>query len=321
MAQESTTRDEASQAPKGGWMGVLKRTKRGIGRDHVTIVAGGVAFFGLLAIIPALAALISLYGLLSDPEQIRTQFVTLRNVVPQEAYEILNKQMENIIASARTAGFGAALGLLLALWGGAKGMKALIEGLNIMYHEEEKRGFVKLNLTALLLTVLGVVGIAVAVGLVAVLPALLNSLGLGESTKLIVSLVRWPLLLVLFMLGLGVVYRFGPSHHQARWKWLSWGAVAATALWLAASGLFSLYVANFGSYNKTYGSLGAIVILLMWFYITAYVVLLGAELNTELEEETAGARQGHTTMPSAGVAHSRPTRWGKATIAGGRASP
>lgn len=268
----------------GRWMDVLKRTKEDIRHDHVTVVAGGVAFFGLLAIIPALAALVSLYGLVADPAQIQQQFESIRNIIPAEAYSILNKQMQKITESSSTAGWGAAIGIALALWGGAKGVKALMEGLNVMYGEDETRGFIKLNSTALFLTVVGVVGVAVAVGLVAILPAALKMVGLGESTKMLVSAVRWPLLLVFFMLGLSMAYRFGPNRSHPQWHWFSWGSVAATTLWLAASGLFSLYVANFGSYNETYGSLGAVVILLMWFYISAYAVLLGAELNAELEE-------------------------------------
>jgi membrane protein len=195
--------------------------------------------------------------------------------------------MQNMARSSTTAGWGAVVGVLLSLWGGSKAMKALIEGLNVMYGEEERRNFLKLNLSALLLTLVMAVGVIVAVGLVAVLPAAIGVLGLGKSTELLVSALRWPLLLVFFLIGLSVLYRFAPNRDDAQWKWVSWGALAATALWLAVSGLFSLYVTYFGSYNKTYGSLGGVVILLMWFYLSAYAVLLGAELNAEMERQTA----------------------------------
>lgn len=276
-----------TQIPKRGWKDILKRTKEDAGRDHVTIVAGGVAFFTLLGIVPGLAAVISIYAWIADPAQVQEQFAAMRGVVPEEAYQLLNDQMKSIASSSTAAGWGAVLGVLLSIWGGSKAMKALIEGLNIMYDEEERRGFIKLNIYALLLTLAAAVGVIVAVGLIAVLPAVIDKFGLGESAEMVVTALRWPLLLVFFMTALSVLYRFAPSRDEPQWKWVSWGAVGATALWLAGSGLFSLYVTYFDSYNKTYGSLGAVVILLMWFYLSAYAILLGAELNTEMERQTA----------------------------------
>jgi membrane protein len=282
--REATTPGEL---PKPGWKDILKRTKDDVRRDHVTIVAAGVAFFCLLGIVPTIAALISIYGLVSDPAQVQQQFESLRGVMPGEAYKLLNEQMQNIAKSSTAAGWGAVLGILLALWGGSKAVKALIDALNIMYHEDEKRGAIKLTMTAVLLTVAGVVIVAIAVGLIAILPAVLQSIGLGKSTETLISALRWPLLLILFLTALNALYRYGPSRDEPRWKWVTWGAVVATGLWLGVSWLFSLYVTHFGNYNKTYGSLGAVVILLMWFYVSAYVILLGAELNSEMERQTA----------------------------------
>jgi membrane protein len=278
--------DKPSDIPKRGWKDILKRTKKGLAEDHVTIVAGGVAFFALLGSVPAIAATISIYGLIADPAQVEQQFASVRHMMPAEAYELLRQQMHQIASAETAAGLGAVIGIALALWGGAKAMGALMDGLNITYNEQEKRGFFKLNGTALLLTLAAVVGVVIMVGLIAVLPAVLDRLALGQAAQTWVSILRWPLLLAFFMFGLTMLYRFGPSRDKPQWRWVSWGAVGATLIWLAASALFSLYVANFDSYNKTYGSLGTIVILLMWFYISAYCVLLGAELNAEMERQT-----------------------------------
>jgi membrane protein len=279
--------DKPHRIPGRGWKDVLKRTRDEIRNDHLSVVAGGVAFFGLLGTIPALAALISIYGLVADSQQVEQQFNSLSSVVPGEVHQVLGAQMKAIASSASVAGWGAAVGLLLAIWGGTRAVKAVIEALNLIYSEEEKRGFLKLNITAFLLTLAAIVSIAIAVGLIAVLPAILGTLGLSKIAGWAVSISRWPLLLFLFMVGLSVLYRFGPSRNRPRWEWVSVGAIAATALWLGASALFSLYVSNFDSYNKTYGSLGTVVILLMWFYISGYVVLVGAELNCEIERQTA----------------------------------
>lgn len=279
--------DTPAEIPKAGWKEILVRTKRDIRHDHLTVVAGGVAFFLLLAIIPGLAALISIYGLVADPAQVQQQFESLRRAVPGEVYQILNEQMQRIASSSTAAGWGAVVSIALALWGGSKGMKALMEGLNIMYEEEEKRGFVKLNLTSLALTVVGVIGFVVMIALIAAFPAVIKSFGLPDSTETWISYVRWAVLLAFFILGLGVLYRFAPSRENPKWKWVSWGAVVATVLWISVSILFSIYAANFGSYNKTYGSLGAIVVLMLWLYISAYAVLVGGELNSEMELQTA----------------------------------
>jgi membrane protein len=279
--------DRPGEIPKRGWKDILKRTKEDVRHDHVTVVAAGVAFFVLLALVPGIAALISIYGFMADPQQVQQQFDSIRNVIPAEVHQLLSDQMQRISRSSTAAGFGAAVSLLLALWGGSKGVKALMDGLNIMYEEEEKRSFIKLNLTALALTIAGIAGLAIMIGLAGALPALLERLPVSETARTWMLLLRWPLIIVFFVLALGVLYRFGPSRDHPKWKWVSWGATVATVLWLTVSVLFSVYVANFGSYNKTYGALGAIVVLLMWLYISAYAVLVGAELNAQMELQTA----------------------------------
>jgi membrane protein len=274
--------------PKPGWRDVLVRTKNEISGDHVSMIAAGVAFYGLLAIFPAIAALISIWGLMFDPRQIEQQIAQVSSVLPPEAASIITDQARKIASNAGAGMSIAAIGgILLTLYSAAKGMKALIEGLNIIYDEEEKRGFIKLNLVALALT-LGLIAVMiVSLGLIIVAPALLGSLGLGSTVEALVTYLRWPILFVVAIVGLAVLFRFAPSRNQPRWRWVSWGAAIATALWIIGSIAFSIYVRNFGSYNETYGSLGAVVILLMWFWVSAFIVLLGAELNSQMELQTA----------------------------------
>ena len=276
------------EIPRAGWTDILLRTQREASRDYMGLIAAGVAFYGLLAIFPALAALISIYGLVADPAEIGQQMGGLLTMLPPEAAGILNQQLQTL-ASQPSGGLsiGVAVGILRALWSAATGIKALIQGLNIAYDEEERRGFFRLNGIALLLTLGGVLMAIVALGLIAVLPAVANLLGVSGPIATAVSLLRWPLLLAAVLVALAVAYRYGPSRDEPQWRWVSWGAGVATVLWLVGSVLFSVYVQNFGNYSKTYGSVGAIVILMMWFFLTAYVVLLGAELNAEIEHQTA----------------------------------
>lgn len=274
--------------PVSGWRDILARMKQGLSDNHVSIVSAGVAFYALLALFPGLAALVSLYGLITDPTQVPQQLSALGTLLPQDAYALVQQQLKNVSSQAGGALTAGAIGaLLLALWSATKGVKALIDALNIVYGEAEHRHFLKLNALALLLTVGAILFATITLVLIAALPALLGNLGLSELARTLVSLVRWPVLALVIMLALAVIYRFGPSREHAQWQWVSWGAVAATLFWLMGSVAFSIYVSNFGSYNKTYGSMGAVVILLMWFYLSAYIVLMGAELNAETEHQTA----------------------------------
>lgn len=275
------------EIPRQGWRDITLRVKEETTRDNLSIIAAGVAFYALLALFPALAALVSIYGLVADPAQVSQQLAGISQMLPQEAYQIIDRQLSSVAASAGGAlTIGAIGGLLLALWSAAKGMKAVLLALDITYDEEEKRGFFKFNGLALLLTLGAVLFVILSLGLIAILPALLGQLGLPETAQSLLAGLRWPLLALLVVLALAVLYRFGPDRDQPRWRWVSWGAVLATALWLVVSALFSWYVSNFGNYQETYGAMGAIIILLMWFYITAFVVLLGAEINAEMEHQT-----------------------------------
>jgi membrane protein len=285
--QRGRDAERPSEIPKPGWKDILLRTKQEAASNSIGLVAAGVAFYALLAIFPALAAVISIYGLAADPADIERQMTSAMTMVPAEAANILKQQLQSLASQPRGGlSIGVAVGILLALWSAASGIKALIQGLNIAYDEQERRGFFKLNGVALLLTLGGILFAILALGLIAVLPAAVNLLNLSGPIAAAISLLSWPLLLVAVTVALAVIYRYGPSRQHPRWRWVSWGAGAATALWLVASIIFSVYVANFGSYGKTYGSVGAIVILMMWFYLTAYSILLGAELNAEIEHQT-----------------------------------
>jgi membrane protein len=182
--------------------------------------------------------------------------------------------------------FGMIIGLLLTLWSANKGTKALITSLNIVYDEEEDRGFFKLNLWSLMLTVSGIIGVLIVLGLLVALPALIDKLPLSSIAQEIFRYARWPLMASMVVVGLALIYRLAPDREQPKWRWVSWGSVIATLLWMFGSFLFSYYASNFGDYNKTYGSMGAIAILMLWFFLSTYVVLLGAEINAEMEHQT-----------------------------------
>jgi membrane protein len=274
--------------PARGWKDILWRVKNQIKEDRLSIIAAGVAFYGLMAIFPALIALVAIYGLAFDPAQVEQQVSQLRGVLPPQAADVLLTQLHDLTSTSSAAlGFGAVLGIVLALWSASAGMRTLMEALNVAYDEEEKRGTIRFYATALLLTLAAIAGAIIAISLVVALPIVLYFLGgLGGALKWLISIGSVVILIATVLLGLAIVYRYGPSREQPRWRWVSWGAVIATVLWVIGSVLFSVYVTRFGNYNETYGSVGAIVILLMWFLLSAYAVLIGAEVNAEMERQT-----------------------------------
>lgn len=275
------------EIPKPGWKEVLLRVKREQSRDNLSILAAGVAFFTLLALFPALAALVAIYGMVSDPGHVQQQLADVQDFMPQEAFQIIDGQLRSLVAQPEGAlGLGALVALLLALWSAAKGMKAMITALNVVYEEEETRGFLKLNGVAILMTAGTLIFAVIALSLIVGLPAFSGTLGLPEALRNVIGLARWPVLALLIMGAMSFLYRMAPDRRRPRWRWVTWGGVAGTVLWIVASYLFSFYVARFGRFNATYGSLGAVVILLMWLQITAYVILLGAEFNAEMERQT-----------------------------------
>lgn len=280
--------DKPHQIPAAGWRDILLRLKDEVTKDNLSILSAGAGFYSLLAIFPALAAAVSIYGMVLDPRDVEQQVSMVIGILPREAGAIITDQLATITSQPRQSlGFGAIFALLFALWSASAAVTTLMTGLNVVYDEPEKRGIIAFYATALGLTLGGILFALLSLSLVAALPAALHFIGLPSGIETAVSLVRWPLLAIGVMFALAVLYRWGPSREKSRWQWVSWGAVLATVLWLAGSLVFSYYVSNFASYNKTYGTLGAVVILLMWFYLSSYVVLLGAELNAEMEHQTA----------------------------------
>lgn len=276
-----------TQIPRRGWKDILLRVKAEITNDNMSIIAAGVAFYLLLAIVPAMAAFVAIYGLFADPQSISSHLDSLGTILPTDARNMLEEQLRRLASSSSQAlGWGAAVGVLISLWSAMNGTKAIITALNVAYDETEKRGFIKLNLIALLLTVGVMVFVVVALTLIAVIPAVLEFLGLGKVVEWLVSLLRWPLILAFLLFVLAALYRWAPARAEARWSWITPGALFAGVLWLLGSIGFSLYVTFFADYNATYGSLGAVVVMLMWMYISTYAVLFGAETNAEVERQT-----------------------------------
>ncbi|MCP1366348.1 YihY/virulence factor BrkB family protein, partial [Halomonas sp. BBD48] len=276
-----------TQIPKPGWKAVLKRSKEEMSRDHVSMVAAGIAFYGLLAIVPAIVATISLWALLFDPQQITQQISSISHLLPEEAANIIRQQAQQ---ASQGAGAGMSLaaigGLLLAIYSSSRGVDGFMEGLNIIYDEEESRGMLKRTAIKLVLTIGAILMTIVTLGVITAIPAIVNILGLPSLIGTLINLARWPLLMIVVMLAIAILYRYGPDREQPRWQWVSVGSALAVLLWVVGSIAFSIYVRNFASYNETYGSLGAVVILLMWFWLSAFIVLMGAELNSEMERQT-----------------------------------
>jgi membrane protein len=283
--RESTT---PLQIPRAGWKDILWRTYEQINEDRLLAIAAGVVFYGLLAVFPAITALVSCYGLFADASTISDNLQTLAMVLPAGSFQIVQDQIARVLAKGQASlGFSFLFGIALALWSANAGVKAVIDALNVVYDEREKRGFFKLNALSLGLTAGGIAALMVMVSAVVAFPLALDSIGLADDSKLAVSLARWPLLLLVMMVALGLLYRVGPSRPSARWQWLGAGTVAAAMLWLGGSLLLSWYLGNFGNYDATYGSLGAAIGLMMWMWMSAIIVLCGAELNAEIEHQTA----------------------------------
>lgn len=269
------------------WKAILWGAYEKISDNRLLAVAAGVVFYCLLALFPALAAFVSIYGLISDPSTVNSHLALVSGVLPGGAVDILHEELSRLVANRSPAlSFGLVISTLVALWSANAGVKSIIDGLNVAYERKETRSFVRLNLVAFGFTVGGIVAAVLALSMVVIAPVIFQFLGAGGTGDLVIQALRWPALLALVVLGLAVLYRFGPSGGDGRWRWLSVGAVTAAVLWLAASALFSWYIANFGNYNATYGSLGAAIGLMTWMWISMIVVLVGAELNAQIEQRT-----------------------------------
>jgi membrane protein len=275
------------QIPMPGWKDILVRSWEEVSANNIFLVSGGVTYAVLLALFPALAALVSIYGLLLNPAQVEQQVAALSHILPQESTQMIGDELHKLVtAPSGSLSISAGVALLLALWSASRGMSGLITALDIAYDEKETRGFFKLNFIAIGLTVAMLIGGTVIIALVGVLPAAIQFIGLGNSAQWILLIVEWPILIAVVMMGLAVLYRYAPDRHPPRWRWVSPGAIAATFLWLLGSLGFTVYVAHFNSYDKTYGSLGGVVVMLTWLYLSAFVALFGAVVNAQSERQT-----------------------------------
>ena len=297
-----------SEIPAKGWKDILSRAYSNVGDHRILALAAGMTYYSLLAIFPALAALVAIYGLFSDTGTIAKHLDAVSGFMPGGAIDVAREQLTRVASKGnQTLGLTFIVGLAVSLWSANAAMKSLFDTLNIVYDEKEKRGFLKLNAMSLAFTLAAIAFVLAALGAVVVLPMVLNYFWLSDFADLLVRIVRWPAMFVVVAAALACIYRFGPSREAPRWKWITWGSVAAAILWLGASALFSWYAANFGKFNETYGSLGAAIGFMTWLWISAIVILLGAELDAEMEHQTA--RDHHNRFAeadrSASSAHGR----------------
>jgi membrane protein len=276
------------QIPARGWRDILWRVLWSISADRILSTSGSVAFFGLLAIFPGIAVVVSLYGLFADASTIGTHLAVLSGILPGGVLALIGEQVTLIARQENeTLGMAFLVGLVVALVSANSGVAALFDALNVVYDEKEKRSIVRFYATTFLFTLAGAAFAVLAISGVVLLPLALKLFGSATATEQAIAFLRWPFLLATVVVSLAFVYRFGPSRRDARWRWVTWGSIFAALLWVAASMLFSWYVATFGSYNKTYGSLGASVGFMMWLWLSFVIVLLGGELNAEMEHQTA----------------------------------
>ena len=290
MSNGDDARGRGAEKPTGvpakGWMDITKRGMAEIKEDNIPVVAAGVAFYSWVALIPALIALITIYGLVASPQTVTEQINQMTESLSPDVAGILADTIRSATsASSRGLSIGLAISVATALWTASGGMDGLIKGINIAY-DEPQASFPKRRGLAILLTLGAIIFLVLAVGLITVVPVVLDTVGLSPIVEIAVQVVRWLLLTALVMAGLAVLYRIAPNRDSPQFKWVSVGAVVATILWLLGSAAFSLYVNNFGSYNKTYGALAGVIVLNLWLFLSSFVVLLGAEINSEAEAQT-----------------------------------
>lgn len=270
-----------------GWKAIAVRLYHEITNDRVLMIAGGVTFYLLLAMFPALAAFVSVYGLMADPATVSDYVEQMRGVVPEAGVDIIGTQLQSLAQQSTNAlGISFIVGLAIAFWSANGGIKALFDAMNVAYEETEKRSFIKLNLTAFAFTLGAMLLAIIFIVILGVIPAVLAFVGLGPVVEVLVLILRWVLLAGVAFFAISLLYRYGPSRHTAKWRWVSVGAVFATVCWFLVSWGFSFYLQNFADYNATYGALGAVIAMMMWMWISTIVVIVGAELNAEMERQT-----------------------------------
>ena len=277
-----------SEIPAKGWKDILWRVWSEITEDRVTLIAAGAAFYLLLALFPAMAAFVSLYGFVADPSNIAEQVSFLGGVLPSGGMELIQDQLESLVTQDSSAlSLSFVFAFLISFWSANNGVKTLFEALNVAYEENEKRSFVWLNLVAFTFTLGAMVMGILMIAVVGVIPAILSIVNLSQFSEQLIAVGRWALMLVLIVFGVSLLYRYGPSRETAKWRWISWGSGLATVVWIVASIGFSYYLQNFANYNATYGSLGAVIGFMLWAWISVVILIVGAEINAEMEHQTA----------------------------------
>lgn len=280
--------DSPSQMTWRGWRDVFWRVWKEADEDRLLLIAAGATYYLLLALFPALAAFVSLYGFFANPMTIANHLSYLAGLLPEDGIDIIREQLDTLAAkSDRTLSLGFLVAFAIAFWSANSGIKALFEAMNIVYDEREKRSFLALNLIAVLFTFGAMVVGFVLITAIGIVPAALALLNLGDQADLVIRLARWPLIVLLLAVGISLIYRYGPSRERAKWRWVTWGGALATIAWLVVSIGFSFYLENFAQYNVTYGSLGAVVGFMIWTWLSVLVLLVGGELNSEMEHQTA----------------------------------
>jgi membrane protein len=277
-----------SEIPPKGWKDILVRVSKNVSKHRILALAAGMTYYSILAIFPAIAAVVAMYGLFFDPTTIARHLDQLGGFLPGGAIDVAREQLTRVASKgSQTLGLTFSIGLATSLWSANAAMKSLFDTLNIVHGEEESRSFIKLNAISLSFTVGGVLFILAALGSIVAVPVILNYVGLSEVGNLLLRVGRWPAMFIVLTIALAVIYRFGPDREAPRWRWITWGSAMAALLWIAVSGLFSWYAASFGKFNETYGSLGAVIGFMTWLWISAIVILLGAEVDAEMEHQTA----------------------------------
>ena len=277
-----------TEIPAAGWRDILLRVWQKIGQDNASLVAAGIALNTLLAVFPALGVAVLIYGLFSSPAGVAADMKPFFEILPPDAAKLLQDQLQSLVSPAHVKlGVGAIVSALLAFWSARQGNVALMTATNIAYYERERRGFFTQVAISLAFTVSAVIAFLVMLVLGVAVPLVIRVLPLGPAAAAAILAFRWVLLWLFSIGALAVVYRYAPDRRRAKWQWVTWGSAVAATLWLSGSVLFELYVKNFSSYGVTYGALGGVIVLIMWFYLGGYAVVLGAEINAEMEHQTA----------------------------------
>ncbi|MBS9721895.1 YihY/virulence factor BrkB family protein [Tianweitania sp. BSSL-BM11] len=276
-----------TQIPAKGWLDIGWRIYSSVMEDRILLIAAGATFYLLLALFPALAAFVSVYGFVADPRTVADQVAYLGAMLPQGSIDMIQAQLQALTTQETSSlSLSFIFGLGIALWSANNGVKALFEAMNVAYREEETRSFIRVNLVSFMFTLGAIVIGILMITMVGVVPALLAFLHIDSWTETIVKVLRWPVIFLFIGTGITLIYRYGADREPAKLRWLTWGAGFSTIVWLVTSILFSWYLENFADYNATYGTLGAVIGFMTWTWISCIILIVGAEINGEMEHQT-----------------------------------